>query len=81
MAPGPFQIIIIVLVILLLFGAGKLPRIMEDMAKGINSFKKGLKDEDNADAPSITDQKNKDDDVIDAQAETVSEATEEKAKK
>ena len=82
MAPGPFQIIIIVLVILLLFGAGKLPRIMEDMAKGINSFKKGLKDEDNADAPSsITDQKSKDDNVIDAQVETVSETTEEKAKK
>jgi sec-independent protein translocase protein TatA len=46
MAPSIWQILIIVLVVLLLFGAGKLPRIMEDMAKGIKSFKKGMKDED-----------------------------------
>lgn len=46
MVPGPLQIALIVLVILLLFGAGRLPRLMEDMAKGIKSFKKGLKDDD-----------------------------------
>ena len=46
MAPGIWQILLIVLVVLLLFGAGKLPRIMGDMAKGIKSFKKGLQDEE-----------------------------------
>ena len=46
MAPSIWQILIVVLVILLLFGAGRLPRIMEDLAKGVKSFKKGLKDED-----------------------------------
>ena len=80
MAPGPWQILIIVLVILLLFGAGKLPRMMEDMAKGIKSFKKGLKDED-ADSkqdkpiPSIPDQKHSDSDIIDATPEPEDEKT------
>ncbi|NCC21791.1 MAG: twin-arginine translocase TatA/TatE family subunit [Alphaproteobacteria bacterium] len=46
MSLGIWQILLIVLVILLLFGAGRLPRMMEDLGKGINSFKKGLKDEE-----------------------------------
>ena len=46
MAPSIWQILIIILVVLLIFGAGRLPRVMEDMAKGIKSFKKGLQDED-----------------------------------
>lgn len=44
--PGPWQIILIVALILLLFGAGRLPRIMGDIAQGIKSFKKGMKDSD-----------------------------------
>ena len=48
MTPGPLQIALIIVLVLLLFGAGKLPRIMEDLAKGIKSFKKGMQD----DAPS-----------------------------
>ena len=44
MMPGPFQIALIVLLVLLVFGAGKIPRVMGDMAKGINAFKRGLKD-------------------------------------
>ena len=46
MAPSIWQILIVVIAILLLFGAGRLPRIMGDLAKGITSFKKGLKEED-----------------------------------
>lgn len=45
MSPGPLQIILIIVVILLLFGAGRVPGIMENLAKGIQSFKRGLKDE------------------------------------
>jgi sec-independent protein translocase protein TatA len=41
-----WHIVIVVLVILVLFGTGRLPRLMEDLGKGINSFKKGLKEED-----------------------------------
>ena len=46
MAPGAFQILIIILLAMVLFGAGRIPTIMENLAKGINSFKKGLKEED-----------------------------------
>lgn len=38
--------IIVLLIVLLLFGAGKLPKVMGDLAKGINNFKAGLKDEE-----------------------------------
>jgi sec-independent protein translocase protein TatA len=39
-----FHWAIVLLVVLLLFGAGKLPSVMGDVAKGIKSFKAGLKD-------------------------------------
>ncbi|MBM3515780.1 MAG: twin-arginine translocase TatA/TatE family subunit [Alphaproteobacteria bacterium] len=45
---GTFSIwhwVIILAVVLLLFGAGKIPRLMGDLAKGITAFKKGLKEE------------------------------------
>jgi len=38
--------IIVALIVLLLFGRGKIPELMGDVAKGIKSFKKGMKDED-----------------------------------
>ena len=50
MSLGPWQIALIALVVILLFGAGKLPRLMGDAAKGINAFKKNLKD-DKSDPP------------------------------
>lgn len=46
MAPSLWQILIIVLLVFLFFGAGRLPRIMEDLAKGIKSFKQGMSDDD-----------------------------------
>ena len=48
MTPGPLQILIVLLLIALFFGASRIPGIAENFAKGINSFKKGLKDEDDA---------------------------------
>ena len=45
MAPGPLQIILIIVLVLLIFGAGRVPGIMENVAKGIQGFKRGLKDE------------------------------------
>jgi sec-independent protein translocase protein TatA len=41
------NIIIILCIVLILFGAGKLPKVMGDIGKGIKNFKDGLKDEDN----------------------------------
>lgn len=45
---GPWEIFLILLVVLVIFGAGRLPTIMGDLAKGVKSFKAGLKDEDAA---------------------------------
>lgn len=52
MAVGPWQILLIVLLVFVLFGASRVPMIAENLAKGIKSFKKGLKDEDEASAES-----------------------------
>lgn len=41
-----WHIIIVLLVVILVFGTKRLPNVMEDLAKGIKSFKNGLKDED-----------------------------------
>lgn len=46
MSIGPWQIIIIVLLVVLLFGRGKISELMGDVAKGIKSFKKGLADDE-----------------------------------
>lgn len=47
MAPGMWQIIIVVVLAALLFGGkGKIASVMGDFAKGITSFRKGLKDEE-----------------------------------
>ena len=44
-----WQILLVVLVVVVLFGAGRLPRLMGDMAKGIKSFKQGMKEDVAAD--------------------------------
>ncbi len=45
MSPGPWQILIVLVLVVLLFGGrGKISSIMGDVAKGITSFRKGLKD-------------------------------------
>jgi len=36
--------LIVLVIVLLLFGAGKVPKLMGDMAKGIKAFKEGMKD-------------------------------------
>lgn len=43
---GPWQIIIVLVLVVLLFGRGKISELMGDVAKGIKSFRSGLSDED-----------------------------------
>lgn len=43
-----WHIVIVVLVVVLLFGAGKIPRLMKDLGSGITAFKKGLKQDEPA---------------------------------
>ena len=39
---GPWEIVIIALVILLLFGGKKIPELMKGLGKGVKSFKQGM---------------------------------------
>lgn len=43
--PGPWQIVLIVFVILLLFGGRKIPELMKGLGQGMKEFKKATKDE------------------------------------
>ncbi len=65
---GIWQIVIVAVVVVLLFGRGKISDLMGDVAKGINSFKKGLKEEDTADT------------IENNPSETVAEASKEESK-
>lgn len=42
MSVGFGQIVVILIIVFILFGAGKLPGVMKDLAKGLRSFKEGL---------------------------------------
>ena len=60
---GSFSIwhwIVVLLVILIIFGAGKLPNVMGDVAKGIKSFKRNMRDDDKAPKPITSDSPRKD---------------------
>lgn len=43
-APGPMQLLLIAIVLLVLFGRGKIANMMGEVGKGITAFKKGIKD-------------------------------------
>ncbi|HJD55272.1 MAG TPA: Sec-independent protein translocase subunit TatA [Rickettsia endosymbiont of Pyrocoelia pectoralis] len=40
------HLLIVLLIIFVLFGAGKLPQVMTDLAKGLKAFKDGMKEDD-----------------------------------
>ena len=42
---GMTEMLIILAIVLVIFGAGKLPSVMGDLAKGVRNFKAGMKDE------------------------------------
>lgn len=47
MSPGPWQLIIILVIVLVLFGGrGKISALMGDFGKGLKSFKKSMKTDD-----------------------------------
>lgn len=41
---GMGELVIILVIVLLIFGAGRLPEVMGSLGKGIQSFKKGMKE-------------------------------------
>ena len=64
MSIGFWQIAIVVFLVVLLFGRGKISSLMGDVAKGIKSFKKGMKDptQDQSDSISSQDQSSSEED-------------------
>ena len=50
MSIGFWQIAIVVILVVLLFGRGKISSLMGDVAKGIKSFKKGMSTDVNEDS-------------------------------
>jgi len=62
MSIGFWQIAIVVVLVVLLFGRGKISDLMGDVAKGIKSFKKGMKDpvQDQSNSTSSEDKSDKD---------------------
>tara|TARA_B100000287_G_C19977536_1_gene521076 strand:- start:3 stop:194 length:192 start_codon:yes stop_codon:yes gene_type:complete len=57
MGVSVWQIILVVAVVLIVFGVGRLPKVMGDLGQGVKNFKKGLNEETIEDKSS-----NKDDD-------------------
>lgn len=52
-APGIWGIIIVAAVVILLFGRGKVAGLMGEVAQGIKSFQKGMREDENKPAPQI----------------------------
>ncbi len=46
MSIGIWQLVLIIILVLILFGAGKLPVVMGEIGKGIRNFKRGLSDDE-----------------------------------
>jgi sec-independent protein translocase protein TatA len=46
MSIGIWQVVLILVIVLILFGAGKLPKVMGDVAKGVKNFKAGMRDDE-----------------------------------
>lgn len=60
---GSFSVwhwLIVLVIVLVLFGRGKIPELMGDVAKGIKSFKKGISEDDNSDTTRTVEHKPED---------------------
>ncbi len=66
MAPSIWQLLIVLVIVLLLFGTKRLRSLGGDLGSAIRGFKDGLKDDEKK-----AQEENADDDVIDAKAEKV----------
>ncbi|HMK34822.1 MAG TPA: twin-arginine translocase TatA/TatE family subunit [Desulfomonilaceae bacterium] len=54
MIPGPSELILILLIVVMIFGAKRIPEIMSGLGKGIRTFKKAMDGEENAETPPPT---------------------------
>jgi sec-independent protein translocase protein TatA len=58
MSVGFWQLILILLIIMLLFGSGKLPQVMKELGQGIRSLKKELNEDKSEEKDKSDDNKN-----------------------
>ncbi len=49
MAPSLWQLLLVLIVVFVIFGAGKLPNVMGDIGKGVKNMREGLKGDDETD--------------------------------
>ncbi len=61
MSVGIGELLLILVIVFVLFGAGKLPQVMGEIGKGIKGLKKGLKDDEKIknDSLAVEDQEKK----------------------
>ncbi len=43
---GPWQIVLVILIVILLFGGKKIPELMKGIGQGMKDFKKAIKDDE-----------------------------------
>lgn len=61
-----WHLLVLGLVVLVVFGAGKLPNVMGDLGKGLRNFKSGLDGKESSDVPKpLTDNREADKDADD----------------
>jgi sec-independent protein translocase protein TatA len=58
MFPGPTELIIILVIVIVIFGATRLPQIGEGLGKGIRNFRAGIKESREIDVTPEDDQEN-----------------------
>jgi sec-independent protein translocase protein TatA len=51
MIPGPSELILILLIVVVVFGAKRIPEIMGGLGKGIRTFKKAMDEDETHPAP------------------------------
>ena len=51
-----WHILVVAIVVIVLFGRGKISGVMEEIGKGINGFKRGLNDKTPEDEPKVIEQ-------------------------
>ncbi|MDQ0316233.1 twin-arginine translocase TatA/TatE family subunit [Amorphus orientalis] len=73
-----WQILIIAVIVVLLFGRGKISELMGDVAKGVKSFRKGLADDDDEDQKGTSDASGKT--IEHTPSETVKQTSEDRSK-
>jgi len=81
MSIGFWQIAIVVILVVLLFGRGKISSLMGDVAKGIKSFKKGMATDTTDDATDTTDDNSQPKNITENNQENITENNQDSDKK